>query len=118
MKFKIDRNLPVEFADLLRQAGYEADTVEDEGLSGAEDAIVAECCRVERRILVSLDLDFANVRAYPPEDHAGLIVIRTKRQDKQVLLLLFRRVLMVLPKRSPAGQLWIVEADRIRHRPN
>ena len=116
MKFKIDENLPVEFAELLRQAGFEADTTEDEGLSGAADEIIAERCRLERRILISLDLDFANVRAFPPQHHDGLIVLRSKQQHKEVLLVMFRRVLMVLPKHSPAGQLWIVEADRIRQR--
>ncbi len=116
MNFKIDENLPVEFAEMLRQTGFEADTVEDEGLTGADDEIVAERCRVERRILVSLDLDFANVREFPPEDHDGLIVLRARQQDKISLLLMFRRVLMALSEHSPSGQLWIVEADRIRQR--
>jgi predicted nuclease of predicted toxin-antitoxin system len=30
MKFKIDENLPVEVAEVLRQAGYEAATVHDQ----------------------------------------------------------------------------------------
>lgn len=76
MKFKIDENLPVEFAELLRESGFEADMIEDERLSGAGDEIVAERC-----ILVSLDLDFANVREFPPEDHDGLIVLRARQQD-------------------------------------
>ena len=35
MKFKIDGNLPVEVAELFRQAGYNAMTVLEENLSGA-----------------------------------------------------------------------------------
>ena len=81
MKFKIDENLPVEFAELPRESGFEADTIEDERLSGAGDEIVAERCRIEHRILVSLDLDFANVREFPPEDHDGLIVLRARPQE-------------------------------------
>ena len=27
LKFKIDENLPIEIADILREAGYEAETV-------------------------------------------------------------------------------------------
>jgi hypothetical protein len=34
MKFKIDENLPVEVAELLRQAGYETATVYDQNLMG------------------------------------------------------------------------------------
>ena len=34
MKFKIDENLPVEIAELLRQKGYEATTVMEQSLGG------------------------------------------------------------------------------------
>ena len=37
MRFKIDENLPGELAADLRQAGHEADTVSDQGMSGAAD---------------------------------------------------------------------------------
>jgi len=116
LKFKIDENLPVEIAQLLRNSGYDADTINDEGLSGADDEIDAQRCRSESRILISLDLDFANVRTFPPKDHDGLIVLRAKQQDKDAVITLFRRVLLVLREYSPAGQLWIVEPDRIRRR--
>jgi predicted nuclease of predicted toxin-antitoxin system len=42
LKFKIDENLPIEAAVLLRQAGFEADTVAEEHLSGADDSTVAD----------------------------------------------------------------------------
>jgi uncharacterized protein DUF5615 len=35
VKFKVDENLPVELAELLRSSGHEADTVADEHASGA-----------------------------------------------------------------------------------
>jgi hypothetical protein len=35
LKFKVDENLPTEYAPILREAGFEADTVSDEKLSGA-----------------------------------------------------------------------------------
>ena len=38
MKFKIDENLPAELAADLRAAVHEADTVHDEGLTGAADS--------------------------------------------------------------------------------
>jgi len=31
MKFKVDENLPIEVAQLFKDAGFEADTVYDEG---------------------------------------------------------------------------------------
>jgi hypothetical protein len=45
LKFKVDENLPAEHALILRDAGFEADTVCDEKLSGTDDLTLAERCR-------------------------------------------------------------------------
>lgn len=116
MKFKVDENLPAEYALLLREAGFEADTVAAEKLSGADDSVLSERCRAENRVLVTLDLDFANVQAYPPRSHSGIVIVRSNSQDKPALIALLKRLLPVLIKRSPEQQLWIVEPDRIRYR--
>ncbi len=49
MKFKIDENLPIEIAELLRSAGYNAMTVFDEDLQGKSDSNVARICKKECR---------------------------------------------------------------------
>lgn len=53
MKLKIDENLPIEAALILRDHAHEADTVPDEVLSGAEDEKIADRVRIESRILVT-----------------------------------------------------------------
>jgi len=116
LKFKIDENLPAECALILREAGFEAATAVEQRLSGAEDSALFERCRAESRVLVTLDLDFANVQAYPPGSHSGIVVFRSKSQDKPTLISLLKRILPVLIRRSPERQLWIVEPDRIRYR--
>ena len=116
MKLKIDENLPRECAEILRDGGFEADTVADERLTGAEDSAIAAGCRAEGRVLITLDLDFANIRAYAPSEYAGIIVLRSKRQDRHAVLALVHRIALVLADRAPSGELWIVEPDRIRFR--
>ena len=116
MKLKIDENLPSECAEILRDGGFEADTVADERLTGAEDSAIAVRSRAEGRVLITLDLDFANIRAYPPAEYAGIVVLRPRRQDKHAVLALAHRIALVLANRTPAGELWIVEPDRIRFR--
>ena len=44
MKFKVDENLPVEVAQLLRETGHDVITVLEQGLGGAKDQAVAEIC--------------------------------------------------------------------------
>jgi hypothetical protein len=51
MRAKLDENLPVEAAELLRTAGWKCDTVDEEGLAGADDSTVAARCRAEARVL-------------------------------------------------------------------
>ena len=59
MKFKIDENLPIEFAELLQNEGYGASTIYSENLKGAKDPTVIAVCQQEQRVLITLDLDFA-----------------------------------------------------------
>lgn len=99
MKFKVDENLPSEHAEMLRAAGHDATTVAEQKLTGAEDAALMQRCWSEGRILVTLDMDFANVRAYPPETHPGILVFRSKTQDKVTLIGLLGRVIPQLKKR-------------------
>jgi len=116
VKFKTDENLPAEAAATLRASGFDAETVWDENLSGSDDQMIATRARNEGRILVTLDLDFANIQAYAPHEHPGIIVLRLKRQDKATVVAYMRRIAAALHRRSPGGELWIVENNRIRFR--
>ena len=116
MKFKLDENLPWELSETLRQQGYDASSVLDEGLSGATDAAIATVCREEQRVLITLDLDFANIRSYPPQDYQGIIVLRLGRQDRNAVLALILRTLTLIRTEPIAQRLWIVDDHRTRIR--
>lgn len=116
MRFKVDQNLPVDVASLLRAAGHEGDTVNEEQLDGISDADLAELCRRETRALITLDQDFGDIRAYPPGEYSGLVVLRLQRQDRRHVLEVCSRLLEPLSKEPLAGRLWIVETTRIRVR--
>jgi predicted nuclease of predicted toxin-antitoxin system len=100
MKFKTDENLPTEAADLLRSAGHDAVTVGEQRLGGAVDSTVGSVCQREGRVLVTLDLDFADIRTYPPSHYPGFVVLRLSRQDKAGVL----RVMPAPFRCSPARQ--------------
>lgn len=113
---KVDENLPVEASVLLRQAGHDALSVHDQQLVGSPDSGVAAVCQIERRALLTLDLDFADIRTYPPEDFSGIIVLRLARQDKQHVLDILGRLLPKLDTEKLIGKLWIVNERTIRIR--
>lgn len=115
-RFKVDENLPVEVAELLREAGYDALTVHDENLAGARDPHFASVSQIEKRTLVTLDTDFADIGAYPPKDFPGIIVLRLKMQNKRHVIKIFERLVKMLPSERLEQRLWIVDEDRIRVR--
>ncbi|MGO8752418.1 MAG: DUF5615 family PIN-like protein [Thermoguttaceae bacterium] len=115
-KFKVDENLPTEAAELLASAGYDAVTVGDQRMVGQPDTNVAAVCRREGRAIVTLDLDFADIRVYPPSDCAGIIVLRLARLDKPRVLSVLKRLLPALERERLVGKLWIVEEAAIRMR--
>lgn len=116
MRFKVDENLPIDVAALLRSAGHEALTVFDQSLIGKDDSHILDICREEERALITMDLDFSDVRSYPPQEYFGLIVLRLHRQDKPYVIETIRRVIPFLEQEQVEHRLWIVEANRIRVR--
>jgi predicted nuclease of predicted toxin-antitoxin system len=115
-KFKVDENLPTEAADLFHNAGYDAVTVGDQRMVGESDTNIAAVCRLESRTVVTLDLDFADIRTYPPSNYAGIIVLRLARLDRPRVLSLLQRLLPLLEHEPLTGKLWIVEESSVRVR--
>ncbi|MEK6691744.1 MAG: DUF5615 family PIN-like protein [Nitrospirota bacterium] len=116
MQFKIDENLPIEIAALLINAGYDAKTVNEQKLQGVKDNALIDVCSSEHRVLVTLDTDFSDIRAYPPQDFSGIIVLQVRSQAKQHLIKTFYRVIPLIGREPLKQHLWIVEETRIRIR--
>ena len=114
--FKIDENLPQEIAALLREAGYAAVSVRDQGLMAKPDNVIADVCNTEGLVLVTLDLDFANIQVYPPDRTSGIMVFRVPDQSKPLLLKVLKQALPLFGTEQIEQRLWIVEEDRIRIR--
>jgi predicted nuclease of predicted toxin-antitoxin system len=116
MRFKVDENLHEDIVEALRLRGHDALSVHDQKMRGASDVQLGEACRAEGRAIVSFDLDFANIRTYPPGDYPGLIVLRLADQSRPYVLRIFNSVLDLLDREVLAGCLWVVEEHRVRIR--
>ena len=116
MNFKLDENLPDSLRDLLNDAGHDAVTVADQGIEGSADGVIASICRKEARAIMTMDLDFADIRAYPPHLYSGILVFRLADQDQRNLLAVGVELIPKLSDHALAGKLWIVEESRIRIR--
>ena len=115
-RFKLDENLPRDAETLLREAGHDVHTVLDEHLGGNPDPRVFDASQAENRVLISFDLDFSDIRLYPPASHKGIWVLRPEIQSIENTLALLRGALLVLETEPVQGRLWIIQPGRVRIR--
>lgn len=115
MQFKLDENFGTRTQRLFRDAGHEVQTVRSQGLRGSSDQNLYEVCCSEGHCLVTLDLDFADVTRFPPENTDGIVVIRVPVNPSLTLLeQLVRQFIQALARMAAEKRLWIVEPGRIR----
>ena len=115
MKFKLDENFGTRTQNIFRSAGYDVQTVWDQGLQGCPDRQIYETCCSEKRCLVTLDLDFADTILFPPDKTGGIVVIRVPRNlSLQLLERLINQFIEAHKKMPIKKELWIVEVGRIR----
>ena len=118
MRFLVDEDLPRSTAELLRRHEHEVIDVRDIGLRGARDMEIAAYAQGEGLCLVTGDLGFSNIRDYPPEKYAGLVVVRLPRTATASFILTLLEGFLQregLVGRMP-GHLAIVEPGRVRIR--
>jgi predicted nuclease of predicted toxin-antitoxin system len=85
MRIKLDENLPTSLVEALVQLGHDADSVQQEGLGGSPDPDVWAAAQAAKRLLVTQDLDFSDVRQFAPGTHHGLLLVRLANPSRRAL---------------------------------
>ena len=119
MRFLVDANMPRSTLALLSRLGHDAEHARDLGLGHAPDTQIAARARNTSAALVTRDVDFADIRHYPPADYQGIVVMRMPDDAvAPTIVNLLERFLKKgeLVSQLP-GHLVILESDRVRFRP-
>jgi predicted nuclease of predicted toxin-antitoxin system len=116
LRFKLDENLPERAVLSLQSQGHDVETAVSEGLAGAADPKILAASISEQRILVTLDLDFADIRKYPVGSHCGMWILRPSRQTFSAIVALVEAGLRLTAVEQTIGQLWIIDERRVRIR--
>ena len=77
MKFLIDENMPISFAETLNGMGQEAVHVFDVGLDETDDAIILEYAEKHGQTIITFDLDFSRLVAIGSLRLPSVITFRT-----------------------------------------
>lgn len=116
MRIKLDEDLPPVMADTLRERGYAATTVLEQGLGGWKDPELWKVAQAEGRFLITADKGFADVRVYRPGTHAGVLLLRPDEDGIRPLLELLDMVLQAYDLHTLAGTVAVANPRGIRVR--
>ena len=105
VRFKTDENLPEEVVELLQEAGHDAVSIPEQDMRGDADPRAVTVCRREQRVLLTLDLGFADIRTYPSAEYPGLVDLRPGQQDKGRVLTVIERLLPMIDEKALLGKL-------------
>ena len=93
MQIKVDEDLPRQVVALLREKGYQADSVVEQGMAGWKDAELWRRLQAESRFLITADKGFADIRTYPPGSHWGVMLLRSDQDGIRPTVELVEKVL-------------------------
>jgi predicted nuclease of predicted toxin-antitoxin system len=119
MRFLIDANLPRSAIGALTARGHQVEFARDIGLAAAPDAQIAEHARQNGDALLTRDLDFADVRHYPPEQYGGVVVMRLPDHFTAAEIVVVLDRFLAEPRfiENLRGRLAVVDENRVRFRP-
>ena len=117
MRFLVDQNRSPRLAQLLREAGHDAVHTLERGLEHADDDVLLDVARDERRIVISGDTDFGALVALARRKSPSVILFRSRHhrtaaQQAEVLL----QHLDDLAGDLTAGAVAVITDERIRIR--
>ena len=115
--FVVDEDMSQSLARLLREAGHDAIHVREAGLQGQPDSVVLQFAQERGAVLITEDVGFGDLRAYPLGTHCGIILLRMAEVLPYVVH--NRRAMQVIEEESEAGFngcLLVVDSATVRRR--
>ncbi|MEK7450086.1 MAG: DUF5615 family PIN-like protein [Planctomycetota bacterium] len=111
-----DHCLPGKTIKLLRSQGYRIITLKELNKTSVSDREVLQITREQDAILITCDLDFANILVYPPEHYQGIIVLRMNSRTEDKINLLLMKYLVSTEPDSLRKKLIIIDSGGVRIR--
>ena len=93
MSILVDHNVPRKYVHLLNEWGYNTSPLTDHVAPDSTDPDVIALAQTLDAVLLTADLDFANILLYPPGNYAGIMVMRYEASDETALTITLRQAL-------------------------
>ena len=111
-----DENIYSSTVTMLRGQGHDVKDIKEIRLYGESDENIISLAQRENRILVTLDQDFSNIIAYPPEKHPGIIVLKVHPPSISQTTYLLKRVITRVTEEEIKETLVVIDKNKFRIR--
>ena len=116
MRFLIDMCMDVRVAQWLRDQGYNASHLRDEGLQRLANGDIFNKAISEKRTILTFDLDFGEIAALSKQKKTSVIVFRLNNTRVTHVIDRLKKILPILIDTLKEGAIVIIEESRHRVR--
>src|SRR3954462_2058293 len=116
MRFLADMGVSITAVRELRDTGHDVTHLEELGLRTLADIEIFKLAREERRVVLTFDLDFADIVATTNEPFPSVVIFRLRRGRPARVLARLEAVLSTASAALDRGALVMVDETRIRIR--
>jgi len=114
MKFLADMCVDVRVAGWLRDQGYDAVHLRDEGLHKMPNGQIFEKAISENRTVITFDLDFGEIAAFTRGEKASVILFRL--QNTRISNVLDRLAYVLVNSSEALSKGAVIVVEQYRHR--
>jgi predicted nuclease of predicted toxin-antitoxin system len=116
MKFFADECVYAATTQLLRTRQQDVVTAQDAGLSGKSDEEILAYAVEHGRVLITIDMDFSNIRRFPPKSYIGIIVLKIRPRTAEKVHNVLEQVLRELDDEQLSKSLVMIDQGKYRVR--
>ncbi len=117
MRFLADMGVSIRIVEWLRQRGHEAIHLREEGLQRLPNGEIFSKAVAEQRIVLTFDLDFAEIAALTHGESPGVVVFRLHNTRTPHVIERLTAALGLYGDSVVRGGVLVVEESRCRFRP-
>jgi len=116
MSVLLDHCVPSKFLHLVQSWGYDISPVKQYISPDSPDSAVIALAQQLDAVLLTVDMDFANILNYPPENYGGIIVMRYELSEEPALIVTLQSAFSDLYRDELRSAIVVVEPKRYRVR--
>jgi predicted nuclease of predicted toxin-antitoxin system len=116
MNFFIDECVYRVTTQLLRNWGHDVLTAQEAGLAGKSDEDILAYAVTHQRVLITIDMDFSNIRRFPPKSYIGIIVLKIRPRAAEKVYKVLAQVLRDVNGEQLSKSLVIIDQSKYRVR--